>query len=163
MRLQAMNPTKFKVEVSPKDLGEQIGNAMSVNVIERILVRALEAAELVAPKSLTDRWLQGDAQRELQSTQGQYLMSLRPIPKEFYESQSSAEELKSNEPPKKELDDTHIQTTSSKKAKKKKSQTKKFVKKLKLPFFPRSAGQRSVCGHPWPQTFREPRSVPRTP
>ena len=47
LRLQGINPTTFTVDVSQPILGQQIGNAMSVNVIERILVAALKAANIV--------------------------------------------------------------------------------------------------------------------
>ncbi|MDP7647377.1 MAG: DNA (cytosine-5-)-methyltransferase, partial [Candidatus Woesearchaeota archaeon] len=60
LRLQGMNPGKFVSVVSDQVLGQQIGNAMSVNVIERILKRALEAANLVDPGSLEDHWANGD-------------------------------------------------------------------------------------------------------
>ena len=36
-RLQGMNPTTFKVVVTDSVLGQQIGNAMSVSVVERVL------------------------------------------------------------------------------------------------------------------------------
>ena len=36
LRLQGINPKTFKVDVSLSSLGQQIGNAMSINVIERI-------------------------------------------------------------------------------------------------------------------------------
>ena len=44
LRLQAIDHTEFVVAVPECTLGQQIRNAMSVNVIERILVQALEAA-----------------------------------------------------------------------------------------------------------------------
>jgi len=58
MRLQAMHtPAEgFKVAVSDAQLGKQIGNAMSVNVLERLFVRLLPAAGLVPASSLQDRW-----------------------------------------------------------------------------------------------------------
>jgi DNA (cytosine-5)-methyltransferase 1 len=59
MRLQGMKPEKFKVAVSQAQLGKQIGNAMSVNVLERLFVCALPAAGLVAHSTLTDRWAGG--------------------------------------------------------------------------------------------------------
>lgn len=58
MRLQGM-PTPdegFVVDVSECQLGHQIGNAMSANVLERILVRLLPAAGLYPAKKLFDRW-----------------------------------------------------------------------------------------------------------
>jgi len=58
MRLQAMmTPAQgFKVAVSEHQLGRQIGNAMSVNVLERLFARLLPAARLSEPDSLVDRW-----------------------------------------------------------------------------------------------------------
>mmetsp|Transcript_56207 Transcript_56207/g.174313 ORF Transcript_56207/g.174313 Transcript_56207/m.174313 type:complete len:372 (-) Transcript_56207:526-1641(-) len=56
MRLQGIDPASFKTVVSETQLGRQIGNAMSVNVLERIFVKALPAAGLAAHGSLTDRW-----------------------------------------------------------------------------------------------------------
>lgn len=57
MRLQGMVPEDFKVTVSEAQWGNQIGNSMSVNVLERILVRLLPKAGLVgARKRLVDRW-----------------------------------------------------------------------------------------------------------
>jgi len=59
MRLQGMDPQTFKVAVSNTQLGKQIGNAMSVNVLERLFVRALPAAGLMPHGSLVDRWESG--------------------------------------------------------------------------------------------------------
>mmetsp|Transcript_56204 Transcript_56204/g.174295 ORF Transcript_56204/g.174295 Transcript_56204/m.174295 type:complete len:372 (-) Transcript_56204:113-1228(-) len=59
LRLQGMNPATFKKAVSDTQLGKQIGNAMSVNVLERLFVRALPAAGLAAHGSLVDRWQGG--------------------------------------------------------------------------------------------------------
>merc|ERR1719330_470785 len=56
MRLQGMNPEGFVQKVSDAQLGKQIGNAMSVNVLERIFVRLLPAAGLYPARSLRDRW-----------------------------------------------------------------------------------------------------------
>merc|ERR550532_1316704 len=44
MRLQGMCPETFKTVVSSAQLGKQIGNAMSANVLERLFARALPAA-----------------------------------------------------------------------------------------------------------------------
>mmetsp|Transcript_54883 Transcript_54883/g.172195 ORF Transcript_54883/g.172195 Transcript_54883/m.172195 type:complete len:326 (-) Transcript_54883:67-1044(-) len=65
MRLQGMNPNTFKVAVSDCQLGKQIGNAMSVNVLERLFVRLLPACGLVSHGVLTDRWQQGRPPAEL--------------------------------------------------------------------------------------------------
>jgi len=59
MRLQGMRPNKFKKVVSDNQLGIQVGNAMSVNVLERLFVRALPAAGLVAHGTLIDHWACG--------------------------------------------------------------------------------------------------------
>ena len=53
--LQGMDPKKFKIAVPEAEMGKQIGNAMSVNVIQRILTEALPAAGLVDKKP-TDTW-----------------------------------------------------------------------------------------------------------
>jgi len=57
MRLQGMKPESegFKVAVSDRQLGRQIGNAMSCNVLERLFVKLLPAAGLALP-SLHDRY-----------------------------------------------------------------------------------------------------------
>jgi len=68
MRLQGMDPTKFKVVVSDAKLGHQLGNTMSVNVLERLFCRALPAAGLVRPNSLCDRWADGSAVKSLAAT-----------------------------------------------------------------------------------------------
>jgi len=60
MKLQSIRtPAEgFKVVVSDFQLGRQIGNAMSVNILERLLVRILPAAGLAPAGSLKDRWAQ---------------------------------------------------------------------------------------------------------
>eukprot|EP00928_Gymnodinium_smaydae_P062497 TRINITY_DN46350_c0_g1_i1.p1 TRINITY_DN46350_c0_g1~~TRINITY_DN46350_c0_g1_i1.p1 ORF type:complete len:381 (-),score=79.00 TRINITY_DN46350_c0_g1_i1:195-1337(-) len=59
MRLQGMEPAGFKQVVSDAQWGNLIGNSMSVNVLERIFVRLLPAANLVpAGTRLVDRWQQ---------------------------------------------------------------------------------------------------------
>ena len=64
-----MNPSTFKVEVSNTVLGEQIGNAMSVNVIERVLQSSLQAVGLL-DQAAPDRWANGDALAELKASKG---------------------------------------------------------------------------------------------
>jgi len=59
MRLQGMCPETFKVAVSSAQLGKQIGNAMSANVLERLFARVLPAAGLARHGSLVDRWESG--------------------------------------------------------------------------------------------------------
>ena len=61
MRLQGMNPSKFHLAVSYGQLGKQLGNAMSINVLERIFVQLLPAAGLAQVGSLQDRWVDGTA------------------------------------------------------------------------------------------------------
>merc|ERR1711972_712044 len=68
MRLQGMDPKAFKVVVSETQLGKQLGNTMSVNVLERLLVRLLPAAGLARKGSLRDRWQDGSAVRALAGT-----------------------------------------------------------------------------------------------
>lgn len=70
MRLQGMNPKKFLIAVTNNQLGKQLGNTMSVNVLERILVRALPAARLVPEGKLVDRWANGKAVATLEKTRG---------------------------------------------------------------------------------------------
>ena len=43
LKLQGFRPERIKKVVGKKDLGEQIGNAMSVNVIEAVMAQALIA------------------------------------------------------------------------------------------------------------------------
>lgn len=56
MALQGMKMAGFKVVVSDNQMGMLIGNSMSVNVLERLFVRLLPAAGLVAADSVRDRW-----------------------------------------------------------------------------------------------------------
>lgn len=65
MRIQGINPATFKVDVTEPQLGKQIGNAMSVNVLERLLVRILPAAKLAPHGALRDRWAKGKPPAEL--------------------------------------------------------------------------------------------------
>ena len=46
-------------------LGKQLGNTMSVNVIERVLIKALAASQLVPEEDLVDRWENGTAVKEM--------------------------------------------------------------------------------------------------
>jgi len=70
MRLQGMDPATFKVAVSANQLGKQIGNAMSCNVLERLFVRVLPAAGLVRPGAVKDRWESGQTPKELTGAHG---------------------------------------------------------------------------------------------
>eukprot|EP00442_Polarella_glacialis_P036748 CAMPEP_0115067410 /NCGR_PEP_ID=MMETSP0227-20121206/11373_1 /TAXON_ID=89957 /ORGANISM="Polarella glacialis, Strain CCMP 1383" /LENGTH=380 /DNA_ID=CAMNT_0002453471 /DNA_START=59 /DNA_END=1201 /DNA_ORIENTATION=- len=57
LRLQGMDRKHFIQAVPDKVLGAQIGNAMSQNVLERLLIRLLPAAGLVATdRKFCDRW-----------------------------------------------------------------------------------------------------------
>lgn len=58
LRLQGLPTVEegFVQAVSDRQLGAQIGNSMSVNVLERVLVRLLPAAGLIAAGRLHDRW-----------------------------------------------------------------------------------------------------------
>eukprot|EP00440_Ansanella_granifera_P029953 gb/GFBE01032540.1/.p1 GENE.gb/GFBE01032540.1/~~gb/GFBE01032540.1/.p1 ORF type:complete len:381 (+),score=99.65 gb/GFBE01032540.1/:1-1143(+) len=57
LRCQGMQPGCFKQVVTDRAIGMQIGNAMSQNVIERILINLLPAAGLVQQDCrLVDRW-----------------------------------------------------------------------------------------------------------
>ena len=55
LRLQGMDPSTFVTDVSSSKLGQQIGNAMSVNVIERILIAALKAANIVRGRKTSSK------------------------------------------------------------------------------------------------------------
>ena len=65
-RLQGMNPNDFKQVVPDAQWRKQLGNAMSVNVLERLLARLLPAVGLTG--ALPDRWASGTAVAELEAT-----------------------------------------------------------------------------------------------
>ena len=65
LRLQGMNPTEFIQNVPDKAVGEQLGNAMRVNVIERLLLNIFQSTNLSRKTNLTDRWKSGEALNEL--------------------------------------------------------------------------------------------------
>ena len=52
MRLHGIDPDNFNQVVSDSVMGQQLGNAMSVNVVERIIVNSLGAAGLVRKSCL---------------------------------------------------------------------------------------------------------------
>jgi DNA-cytosine methyltransferase len=56
LRLQGVSPKVNRTGISDRQMGCMIGNAMSVNVLERLLVRLLPAVGLVSPGCLRDRW-----------------------------------------------------------------------------------------------------------
>ena len=66
LRLQGMNPSRIVVDVSQSKLGQQIGNAMSVNVIEGILAAALKATNIERGENNRFKsWGNGTALKEL--------------------------------------------------------------------------------------------------
>jgi len=83
MRLQGMNPTTFKVAVSAGQLGRQLGNTMSVNVLERLLFKVLPAAKLVKKSEVEDRWANGKALRALAATRGRGFMGMGSKARKF--------------------------------------------------------------------------------
>ena len=54
-RLQGMDTSKFKVKTSPTETGKQIGNSMSVNVVERLLLKILQHTGHISNLQ-EDRW-----------------------------------------------------------------------------------------------------------
>lgn len=70
MRLQGMDPTQFTVAVSENQLGRQLGNTMSVNVLERLFAKLLPAARLAKRSEVKDRWASGQALKKLANTRG---------------------------------------------------------------------------------------------
>ena len=68
LRLQGMRPADFQACVSATSLGEQIGNIMNINVLQRLLVSILPSSGLVPHGFLRDLWLLGKAQEELAAT-----------------------------------------------------------------------------------------------
>ena len=56
LALQGMRADVCRDGISNRQMGLMIGNAMSVNVLERLLVRLLPAVGLRPPRSLHDRW-----------------------------------------------------------------------------------------------------------
>ena len=67
MRLQGMNPREFKLNVSECQLAQQLGNAMSFNVLERIMFRLIPAAGL-GEVGNEDRWESREAFTELEDS-----------------------------------------------------------------------------------------------
>jgi hypothetical protein len=65
LRLFAIRPSRLNFgKLSFRKAGGMIGNAIAVNVLERIFCRLLPAAGLVPPGTLTDRWASSNRQRE---------------------------------------------------------------------------------------------------
>merc|ERR1711920_1104939 len=93
LKREGSDPTReaFAVEVSETQLGKQLGNTMSVNVLERLLVRVLPAAGLVKHGVLSDRWENGDAVKQLSCTRNRgFKKILRPLLKRNSSSSESA-------------------------------------------------------------------------
>jgi len=67
-----MDHTQFKIAVSETCLGQQVGNAMSINVLERIMQSAMKAAKLTSGGiSDRDRWKDGSAHKHLEKIRDQ--------------------------------------------------------------------------------------------
>ena len=75
-----MDPSRFIKAVSDNQLRAQLGNTMSVNVIERILIRVLPAAGLVKHGRLVDRWENGEAMEQIVGTVGCRLKEVTTSP-----------------------------------------------------------------------------------
>ena len=71
MRLQGMDPAEFKVDIPENELGRQI--AMSVNVIERILMQTIKAIQFVDNDTIKDRWQNGEALQKIMPGKGRHL------------------------------------------------------------------------------------------
>ena len=78
LRLQGMSPLGFRVAVPERELGKQLGNTMSVNVLERVFARALPAAGFVGRYEVVDRWQNGQALVSLMKTRG-YTLEILPV------------------------------------------------------------------------------------
>ena len=61
LRLQGMQPCRLSSSVSASELGKQIGNAMSVNVIQRVLHNGLYHTGHISGDSANDPWHTGTA------------------------------------------------------------------------------------------------------
>ena len=72
-----MNPDKLKQVVTDTQWRKQLGNTMSVNVVERLLVRLLPAVGLTG--ALPDRWASGAPLAELEATRAQLPDAAKPL------------------------------------------------------------------------------------
>jgi site-specific DNA-cytosine methylase len=64
LRVMAIRPSRLATEtVKPRQFRRMVGNAIAVNCLERIFVRLLPAAGIVASSHLPDRWSTPDGQR----------------------------------------------------------------------------------------------------
>ena len=62
MRLQGMDAARFKLgETSDFCLGAMLGNSMSINVLSRLFLRVLEAAQVIPLGLVEDTWETGAA------------------------------------------------------------------------------------------------------
>jgi len=75
-RLQGMDHTKFSPKVSPDQLGKQIGNSMSVNVVERLLRVVLQSTGDLSDKA-PDRWENRTAVKQLLGCRGKVFKRTR--------------------------------------------------------------------------------------
>ena len=64
LRLQRIMPCEITNKVSNTEFAKQIGNAMSMNVVERVLLSIFKSTDMVEPDD-EDRWKSGEAQRRL--------------------------------------------------------------------------------------------------
>jgi hypothetical protein len=78
LRLQGHNPRRFRCAVSARQLGKQIGNAMSVNILERIYCSLLPACGLVSG-TIPDPWLDGRAIARLRESIDAPLLVTRAV------------------------------------------------------------------------------------
>ena len=67
MRLMGMNPTEFTLDVTLPQVAKQVGNAMSLNVIERIIYNILPAAGF-GKNNNEDRWTSSRAMEEIKAS-----------------------------------------------------------------------------------------------
>ena len=65
LKLQGISPGDISVVVPGTEMGKQIGNAMSLNVVERVMRNALIAAGLIEAEDYQNRWRNGIALHEL--------------------------------------------------------------------------------------------------
>ena len=90
MRLQGINPRTFKQVVSDAVLGQQLGNSMSVNVIEQLMIQALKAANLLRDSGMKqtrldlNRWKSGRALQKLQGEEKCLILELQEPRHERY-------------------------------------------------------------------------------
>merc|ERR1719221_461590 len=94
MRLQGVKKEGFVQVVTDMQLGAQIGNAMSVNVLERLLVRVLPAAGLVPASQLQDSWAEPSAWKSVVGRSSSKAAKLRSASKSRRAGPSGAPSLK---------------------------------------------------------------------